>query len=303
MLTSIRSRRYLVPVFFAMSFVLLIVAGFVWWNFIYQSPSRVFWGMMENNLQTSSVTKHIVGGANGQTVSQYVRLQLGSTNASQWLVTIKQADSKATTESIGTPKGDYVRYLELKAPANKKHADGSAYNFSSVINVWAKADAGSTSAPQQLFSQTILDMITAPIPTPPIGNVSPENQQNITKFMRDQTVFMPDYKTMQRKELDGRKVYVYKVSVKLAPYIRMMQAFAHDVGLRDLDSIDPLQYQSAPPVKLIFTVDAAGHQLRAVSNESQGYTQSYSDYGLTTPIQIPAKTISFTELQTRLQKL
>ena len=255
--------------------------------------------MLNNNLQTTSVTKHITGSANGQSINQYVRLQLGSTNAAQWLVTLKQTNSDVITESIGTPTEGYVRYV--KASTSQKHADGSAYNFSPVINVWAKADAGTASTLKQLFGQTLLDMST--VPTPPIGNVSPAQRENIVQFMRDQTAFTPDYKTMQRKEVDGRKVYVYKVSVKLAPYLRMMQAFARDVGLRDLDSIDPSQYQSSPPVNLVFEVDAAGHQLRAVSYVDQGFTQTYSGYGITTPIQVPTKTISVTELQTRLKKL
>jgi hypothetical protein len=293
------NRRSLTLIFSGVSIVLLVVAGLVWWNFVYQSPSRVFEGMLQNNLQTSSVTKHQISTTNGQSAEQYLRLQLGGTNASQWLVTLKQAGSNVTTESIGTPSAGYIRYVHLAT--SQTQTNGKPYNFSSILGVWGKTDVKSGGPQAQLFSQSLLDVGTAPIP--PIGNLSPDNQQNVLQFMHDQAIFTPDYSTMQRTTLDGRRVYVYSVSVKLAPYLRMMQAFAHDNGLKDLDNINPSDYQTVPPVTLVFMVDTLSHQLRKVSYEAAKFTESYSDYGLTSSIVIPTKTIPVTELQTRLQKL
>ncbi len=285
-----------------MSFVavlLVITSIFVWWNFIYQSPRNVFWGAMENNLQTSSVTKHTSVTQNGQGLDQYIRLQLGSTNAAQWLVTLKQINSNVVTESIGTPTTGYVRYV--KADTSQKRTDGTAYDFNNVINVWAKADASSEQTLKQLFSQTVLDIGT--VPTPPIANLPKEQRDNLLQFMKDQKVFAPDIKTMQRKKIDGREVYIYDVEVNLSAYLRMMQSFARNIGLKDLESADPTQFQSEAPIKMKLTIDAAGRYLQELSYPEQNFKQEYSGYGIVKTVIIPNKTISVTELQSRLQSL
>jgi hypothetical protein len=203
------------------------------------------------------------------------------------------------TESIGTPTTGYVRYI--KADTSQKRADGSPYDFSKVINVWAKADSSSAQTLKQLFSQTVLDIGT--VPTPPIANLPKDQRENLLQFMKDQKVFTPDTKTMQRKKIDGREVYVYDVQVSLSAYLRMMQSFAHNIGLTDLESADPSQFQSEAPITMKLTIDAAGRYLRELSYPEQNFTQEYSGYGIVKPVNIPEKTISVTELQSRLQTL
>lgn len=283
----------------AAGLVFVVVIALLWWNFIYQSPRRVFESMLTNNLRTSSVTKYEKTVSGNQKAEQYVRLQLGSTNASQWLVSISQPGLNVTTESIGTPTTGYVRYI--KASSTKKDASGKQADFSSILNVWGQAAPKEQSSLTQLFSQSLLDIGT--VPAPPIANLSAEQQENITAYIKEQNVFVPDYKNVKRATIDGREVYQYNVTVKLAPYVRMMQVFANNVGLKDLDSLDPTQYQSAQPIKITMSVDVNSHQLKQIGYAGSGFTETYSDYGLSAPITIPTKTISATELQARLQKL
>jgi hypothetical protein len=276
-----------------------LVAALVWWKLVWTSPRKVFSDMLANNLRTTSVTKYQESGTSGQQASQYVRFMLGSTNASRWLVQLKQTDSQVTTESIGTPATGYVRYTHVAT--SQKKSDNKAYNFDNVINVWGKADAANADQLKLLFSQSLLDVGTAPVP--PIGNLTTEHRENVLEFIREQGIFMPDYSTVRREVLDGRPVYVYQTQVKLVPYVRMMQAFARDLGLHALDGIDPAQFQSAAPVTLVLKVDTRSHQLRQVSYQALNFTENYSGYGLTTPIEIPSKTIPVTELQNRLKNL
>jgi hypothetical protein len=169
------------------------------------------------------------------------------------------------------------------------------------LNIWGKAAPKEQSSLTQLFSQSILDVGT--VPAPPIGNVTPEQQQNITSYIKDQSIFTPDYRTMKRKTFEGRAVYVYDVSVRLAPYVKMMQVFSNNIGLHELDALNPTDYQAAQPIKLTMTVDAVSHQLKQIAYPKSGFSETYSDYGLTTPITLPTKTIPASELQSRLQKL
>jgi hypothetical protein len=278
---------------------LLLLSTALWWHFIYQSPRHVFESMLTNNLRTSSVTKYEKTVNGSQSAEQYVRLQLASTNAAQWVVTISQPGLKVTTESIGTATAGYVRYVN--AHSSQKQVNGKPVDFSPILNVWGKTAPKEQSSLTQLFSQSVLDVGT--VPAPPIGNVTPEQQQNITSYMKEQEVFMPDYHTMKRTKFEGREVYVYDVSVKLAPYVKMMQVFSNDIGLHQLDTLNPTDYQAAPPIALTMMVDASSHQLKQIAYPKSGFTETYGDYGLVTPIKLPTKTIPVSELQSRLQKL
>jgi hypothetical protein len=282
----------------ALAVVLLILAmSILWWNFIWQSPQRVFEGMLANNLTTSSVTKQAGASGNGRSVEQYVRLQMGNTNAAAWLVMAKQNGSSVTTESLGTPSAGYIRYTEIAQQKSKSRP----LDLHNVLNVWGKGDGKTDTSLNQLFAESVLDVSTAPLP--PIGNLSSERRQSILDYIRSQSVFAPSYKNVKHEKVNGREVYTYSVPVRLGAYVRMMQAFAHDLGIHSLDTIDPSQYATVQPITLTMSVDRASHQLVKVSYPGSGFVQSYTDWGLTTPITIPQQTISTSELQHRLQAL
>lgn len=272
-----------------------IAAGALWWQLAWQNPRRVFEDMLANNLSTTSVTK-VAGLDNaGQSVRQYARLEMGGTNAADWLVSASQAGSSVTTESIGTPAGGFIRYTHIALPAAAKHPQSLA----GAVNVWGRSDGKTDPTLDHLFAQTLLDLSTAPLP--PIGNLPAAQRANILAYIRDEKIFTPDYTNVKRAVVDGRRVYTYSVSVQLGAYVRMMQAFAHDLGLSDLDSVDPGQYATAPPVTLSVSVDRASHQLVAITYPGTAYAQSYTDWGVLTPVAIPARTITTTELQRRIQ--
>lgn len=274
--------------------VLVLAAGFGWWNFVWQSPQRVFEDMLAGNLATTSVTKHAAASGNGQSIDQYSRLQMGGANAAAWLVTATQGSSSVTTESIGTPAAGYIRYTHLAA-ATQPH--GSDH----VLDVWAKGDSKTDSSLGQLFSGTLLDISNAPLP--PIANLPENEQQSLLTYMRDEKIFTPSYTNVKRETVDGRGVYTYAVAVQLGAYIRLMQAFAHYLGLTGLDTIDPSQYSTVPAIALTMSVDRASHQLVRVTYPQNGFAQHYTDWGLSTPVAVPSKAISTTALQNRVQAL
>lgn len=280
--------------------LVVIVLALVWWNLIWQNPQRVFDGMLANNLSTTSVTKHAGATRGEQGIDQYIRLQMGSTNASTWLVTIKQAGSSVTTESIGTPHGGFVRYVDISAGNQKPGSN--PLDFSSILNVWARSDPkDKTTSLNQLFSQSLLDVSTAPLP--PIGNLPGEKRQDILDYIKTQNVFKPDYKSVKREKLAGQAVYTYKVAVKLGPFVRMMQAFARDMGDKSLETVDANQYSTAKPIDLNIFVNRATHRMVKITQPSSGFEQTYNNWGLNTPTTIPTNSIPLTELQARFSKL
>ncbi len=276
--------------------IILVCTATAWWYLIWMNPQRVFEDMLTGNLSTTSVTKAVSLRGNGQSLDQFARLEMGGADATHWLVTAKQAGSAASTESIGTPDAGYVRYVNIA----QSKAAGKALDFSNVLSVWARSDGKADTSLDSLFSQTVLDIMDAP--TPPIANLPTSQRDQVVDFMRDEQVFAPDYSNVKHETINGRAAYTYLVKVKMQAYVRMMQAFAHDLGLHSLDAIDPGQYATSTPV-IAMSVDPASHELVRLNFASSGFIQTYTDWGLLTPITMPAKTITATELQDRLQTL
>src|SRR3990167_3583794 len=106
--------------------------------------TRTFWGMINNNLSTASITEHITQSGQGQSVDQYMQKQFGSQKASHSVIVLKQtggrAESSSTvkSETINTPTTDYSRYLQVNS--QQKTASGKPIDSSKILGVWAKTD-------------------------------------------------------------------------------------------------------------------------------------------------------------------
>ena len=270
----------------------MIIALALWWTQVFTSPERAYNGMLVNNLTTSSVTKSELATSGEQSALQRVTLNLGAVNAARWLVTITQGKTAVTTESIGTPNGGYVRYVEIKG-------QGKQSNFDRVLNVWAKGTKQEGSSLQDLFSQAVLDVGSAPVP--PIGNPPADIRRSLLKYINAEKVFTPDYKSVKSEVINGRQVYSLTVSVKLAPYLKMMQSFANVYGLTTLQDINPTEYQAAAPLKLTISIDKTAHTMLRVAYQPANFVETYSDYGIRNSVNLPDAKITTQELQKRLQ--
>lgn len=272
--------------------VLYAISALLWWNGVYLSPRRVFDDMLANNLSTRSVTKNITLEASGEQLTQTVQLQLGATNAAFWLVTAKYDGNSVTTESIGTPQADYVRYTKIET-SNQE----AAKQYRPVLNQWAKSMA-STETAGGLLQQALLDINYAPVP--PVGNVTADSRSQMLEFMREHSIFQPDYGTVRTVVVGDRQAFEYTVLVEQAPYVRLMQSFEKSFGFNTLSDVSATQYQGQPPDKIVMAVDKLSHQLVRVSYERTGYTETFSGYGISSPIQIPSRTITLDTLRQRL---
>lgn len=279
--------------------VLLCLSGWLWWTKIYQSPKNVFWGAVENNLATTSVTKHTVQKSNSQTLDQYAQLVFGEQPKTHWLTTITQPKTAVTTESIATPDAGYVRYTHVVSV--QKNKQGQSLDFSHITNVWAKATAKDNSSLTSLFNQTLLDVSS--VPTLPIGNLTAKQRSTLVDYMRKNTVFATTYSAAKHTTVNGQEAYVYTVQVTLDPYLHMMQQFADYENTHVLDSVDPSNYQNSAPVTITLAISPTSHQLVQLSSPSNGFEENYSGYNTAESVSLPAHTIPLAELESRLQKL
>lgn len=287
--------------------VVLLLTGYLWWSRVYLSPQRVFWGMVSNSWSTNGVTIETSQESQQASIKQLVQVALGTTNRAHSLTTLTQGNTVVKTEIIGTEDADYTRYRSIKT--DQKNSQGKPLDTSKVVGVWAKSDNSQQTATQasghQLFSQAVLGvgLPVGSVPVP-IGDLSNQQRQDLLELARGENVYQPSFKggDVQKQHKNGHLLYTYTTKIQTITYIDLMKRFAKDVGLHDLDQVDPNTYRSAQPMQVKLTVDAYSRQLVGVDT-GQGYQQKYEAYGLPLNIGLPKNPVTTQELQTRLSQL
>ncbi len=292
---------------YAAGVVLLVLMGYLWWTRVYLAPDRVFWGMVNTSLSTSGVTIETSQQTQQATIKQLVQVALGNTDEAHSLTTLTQNGTVVKTEIIGTKTADYTRYRSIQT--NQKNQQGKPLDTSKVVGVWAKSDDTQQSATQasghQLFSQTVLGigLPVGSVPVP-IGNLSASERSSLLNMIHNENVYQTSFKRddVRRQTKNGRLLYTYDTKIQTILYVRLMKEFAKDVGLHELDQVDPNAYQTAQPLDVKLTIDARSRELVGVDN-GQGYQQTYEGYGLPLQISLPQHPITTQELQNRLSQL
>lgn len=273
-----------------LSSITLVVSSILWLHVVYKSPENVFNSMIKNNFATTGYTRHVVSDENGLEADELAQLQTGGTNIVQTRTILKQEGDTVATDAISTDKAEYVRYTNIDT--NRKNPEGKLLDFSKAVNVWAKNETG---APSQTFNQMLLGIL-------PMGNVPPETRKELSKFIDKHTVFAVDYDTVQKKKINGRQAYEYRVQLLPQTYVEMLKIYGNGVGLADqVSQLDPASYADAQPTDLVITVDTMSRRTLSIAYAaSDARKENYSGYGIVKDITLPQKTIPSAELQKRL---
>lgn len=276
--------------------VMFVVSGLSLWYVTANSSDNVFWGMVNNNLQTAAYTRSSSQDDGQQKAEQITEAQTSPQQLANGRTTITQygdTSARVVTESIGTPYADYVRYTQVET--SQKNEQGKSLDFSQLINVWGKSEAGDGATNGQLFNESVLGIV-------PMGRISAPQRQELIAAMKAKNVYQFVAIESQRHGL--RTTYTYDVKVNPVPYIEVLKQFARDMGLNQLESIDPNQYKSTQPIGVGLKVDSLSHQLLELSYGAGSRTEKMSSYGSLKKLQSPpTDTISIDELQYRLQSV
>jgi hypothetical protein len=291
------SKERAIPLIVLTGLVVLSFALWSWFSMVYSSPSAVFERMLNTSFSTAGVTKHSYQNQEGQELTQSMQLATipdSRVHAKSILRQGKDGGTVISTESIGTIPADYVRYTDIKT--DQKTAEGKEFNFSSVIGIWGKADAEDPySGGAQLFNQTVLGVV-------PFGNLPAGPRKQLISQIRESKMFATDYTNVKREIVDGRPHYTYDVSITPVDYIAMLKIFARELGIKDLERVDPSQYEGSPPIKFDFEVDVWSGQLLGIEYQGTDRRETYGGYGARVNIQPPNANVTAAELQSRLQQ-
>jgi len=276
------------------------VSGYTWWQKIYNDPEKAFWSMLDNSLSTASVTKHVMQNAEDGGLDQITALNLQGQDTAQAITKLTQPSNNGSdvvvTESIGTKDADFVRYISINTSQTNK--SGQPLNFSSVLNTWGKSEGGSDG--QSPGAQFLKGTIFGVVPFAPLNS---SQRSSVINTMRSTNMYDTDYSKATTKVQNGRKVFVYQVKVSAKGYVSTLKQFAHELGITDLDNLDPESYANAPAQQMEFSVDKLSRQLTNITYSGGARQEAYSGYGMSRVVSAPARTVNITELQNRLQTL
>ncbi len=279
----------------------LLAAIFVAWQYHnVTNPDRLFWGSVNNSLQTMSYTRHSTIKQGQQSVDQVIATTaepkqrvFGDTVFTQTGVD----SATAKTENIGTPVYDYVRYTSIVTGAQGER-DGKPLDFSSVLNIWGKTQPDDTSITQgQLYNQSVLGVF-------PTGNLTAAQRHSLVKHMKDNKAY--SYKVVETRHsgLFRRPTYTFSVTVNPVPYITAIQEFAKETGLTHLDGINPSDYEQASQLFFSVSIDGWSHQVTQTAQSAGSKTEDISGRNLRKELPAPPKdAISVDELQAQLQSI
>lgn len=283
---------------FVLGIIILVGAFGAWWRLVYSNPTRVFDRMLSAHLSTPSITKTISESDDTQKLSQQTQLTISPTarvHSTNVLRQVADASTVVTTESIAAPTVDYVRYVDIKT--GQKNSAGKPFDFSSVLGKWGKAEqSDAQSGGAQLFNQTALGVV-------PAADLPQAQREDLMKLIKDTKVYQTDMKKVKRTIQNGRPVYSYDVTVKPVAYVTVLKAFARDIGLKQLESIDASQYAASSDLAFTFDIDVWSGQLNKISYSDSQRSESYSSYGARLQIQLPSTSLTISGLQSRLQQV
>lgn len=271
---------------------LLLIGLFsgLWWNRVYNSPRRVFDGMLANNLTTTSVTRRST--ATGQQgLDRIEQLSFVAPLATRSYVKITQpstsGETSVQTETIGTQQSDFSRYLKIEVA----QADGQKpKSYASVEGIWAQSSLAD-GQPQYLV-QAVQGLM-------PFANLNAAQRQKILKLIEDNKIYTVNYASSKPKRLNGKSAIDFSVSVNPSQYIVMLQELSKMIGLGKIDGLNAEDYKNQPPINLSVVVDKLSRQIIEITYGQQ--KETYSDYGLSRAIETPEKTIPAEELQQKIQ--
>jgi hypothetical protein len=250
--------------------------------------------MLANHLSSVSVGKTVSESGDAQQLEQKVQLTsspVARVHSSSILKQGTTGDTAVTTESISSATADFVRYIDIKT--SQKSQNGGAFDFSSVLGLWGKSGEDGSA---QLFNQTALGVV-------PSANLAASQRKELMNIIKETGAYKINPKNVKRTNVAGRPTYSYQVSVSPVGYVTVLKAFARDIGLKQLEAIEPSDYAGGQPLSFTFDVDVWSGQLLKIAYEDSPRSETYGGYGSRTLVALPNDAVEVGELQTRLQQI
>ena len=275
--------------------LLIIISSSIWLRQVYYSPERVFNAMLENNLSTNGVTRTRVQEQQGGKKEDIEQVSFVPEAAVRSLQTINQQGANGTnkviTESIGTLNNDYSQFITIDV--SEKDASGKKLNYASVEKQWGKTDSKEQVA--QIFRSTVLSPI-------PFANLDQGARTKIIDLMKQSKAYDVQYARVKTVKVNGVDALAFPVKINSEKYVGVLKELAKYLGLKDTNDLNPADFKDQPPIEVTINVGKLSRQILEVQYAG-GQKETYSAYGMSTPIALPKSTISLNALQQKAEEI
>lgn len=269
---------------------LFIVSGWLWWTRVFTDSERVFNDMLANSLKSKSVSRKVAQKDQSSSIDQTIYVDFRPREVNSQTVTklsekgMDRQVTTVTTETIGTPNTDYVRYLSAEGAENLSVAG----NLDSVLGTWA--ERGSSSEETTFLNEALFSIV-------PFGSLTSEQREELLSFMKEKNVY--EQTRAERSFTDGRYVYSYGILIRPYALVESLAKYAELTGQGSASQLNLESYASAAPIHVQMLVDIPTRQLIGIEY-SNGRSETIENTNLFREITIPNDAIPFQELQQRL---
>lgn len=293
--SMIKTRQKLIRLCVLVALILLVASGIVWWTKVYTSPQNIFWGALDSNLTTSSVTRQVVdNNSNGQTV----QMQMGSRNIAHTVSAL--SDNQGNTvksETLVTPSTSYFRITDYQRVGSSI----SSRDKAKIIGVWAK-DNGSGDS-KVTVSNNFSTSFAPKLPSLPIANLSSQDRRQLVNYAKVNKVFIVDFSKSELTRKNDRTQRVYTVKFNVEKFIQFLKLLGQKTGLNDYEGVDTSQYKGLASPVMKVTIDESSRHVVSVKDVQGGLEETYSSYDVPVAASLPSQPITANELDQRLKEV
>ncbi len=279
--------------------LLIIVFSGVWYAKIYNSPTNMFWGMVNDSLATPGITRQVVQNTGSNNSDELTQFSFGEPTTANINKTVFDSGSggKTQTEGIGNGSSDFQRYLSItQANTATKQVD-----FSSIYGVWIKLnDNGDVGKPAVASPTILLQSLLGPVM---LGNLQPTDRHAVISSLKSGRAYTIDLANVSKKTIDGRQVYVFPVKIGLHDYAAALNIYGKATGLPGASGINPENYQSSDELDVDIAVDKSSHQLVQVKYKTADVSETYTSHGIYAPVSEPQNWVPVKPFQQKIQQL
>jgi hypothetical protein len=281
--------------FLMLSVILAIFTSYLWYTQLYITPERRFWAAINNSMATPSVVRTLTQGGSGNQLVQEYRFNFAPQRVVQNRViyTEKSAttDTSVTTEGIVFPTEEFLRYTDF---SNSRSDNGENADIDEVLGRWAVQVAEDE-------EEAKLNYLSEQISLVIFGNYRAEIRNQVVKEMQIRQTYGNDLSVALEDKIDGQKVYVYNINVKLRDYAEILNNAFVSAGYGEFTPLNPENYREDAIISGVIYVSKNNSSIVGVS--FGGREERYSNYGVVKEVKKPEATLTVEELQTQVQQL
>ncbi|HUC95352.1 MAG TPA: hypothetical protein VMR76_00145 [Candidatus Saccharimonadia bacterium] len=268
--------------------ILFILFGYHLYESNYGNPKTVFYGMLLNNLSTSSFGETVVSPQPNGYTAQYSQINTGSQN----IVMSKEVQdevvsakpNRIVTLSIGTPSTDYSSYLSVQT------SQKISSSYKKIIGIWGRnSPNGMSGQGGQLFQASLLNPFL-------FASGSTRLTNRLMDFIRVNKVYT--ILLQKRATYKSRPVISYKLGINLKQFSKLLNMYSEGIGYKN--SATTTNYSNNASTEVNAMVDVLSKDLISINFVGSSVTQWYSSYGIRQSINIPSHWIPLQQLKNKI---